>query len=113
MSGTARTHFADQTSFATRWQGGSGREYAAETESLDAFKLDESSIYILVDRDTPGWVGSSRDLIEDQASRARFRLAMRRASNVLRLDGPSDDVDRMVLKHDLEGGRQLVRRNAA
>lgn len=113
MQNAPRVQLTDLMTMPARWIGGSGREYAADFESLEAFRLDEASIYVLVDGNLPHWVGSSRDLIEDQASRARFRLAMQRASNVLRFSAPNDDVERMVLKFDLEGGRQVYQRNAA
>ncbi len=112
MPGLSRTHFANRMRSAS-WLGGSGRAYDAVPESLEAFRFDDSSIYILVNRNAPGWVGSARDLIEDQVSRARFKLAMQSASNVLRLQGPSDDVERMVLKFDLESGHQVACRDAA
>lgn len=113
MSGMARTCIANHNIAPVSWRGGSGRAYDATPESLEAFRFDATSIYILVNRNAPGWVGSARDLIEDQSSRARFKLAMRTASDVLRLSGPSDDVERMVLKFDLEGGRQVACRSAA
>lgn len=113
MSGLALTRITNRHMSPASWQGGSGRAYDAEPESLDAFRFDETSIYILVHCNAPGWVGSGRDLIEDQVSRARFKLAMRSASEVLRLNGPSDDVERLVLKFDLEAGHQVACRSAA
>lgn len=112
MSVLARTRIVDHFKTPASWRGESGRAYDAVPESLEAFRFDDSSIYILVNHNAPGWVGSARDLIEDQSSRARFKLAMRSASDVLRLNGPSDDVERMVLKFDLEGGRQVACRAA-
>lgn len=96
-----------------RWQGGSGRLYEALPENRDTFRMDQESLYILVEAGVAGWVGTARDLIDDEASRARFRRVMHRASTVLRLNCPTDDVERMCLVYDIDAGHQVMRRDAA
>jgi len=96
-----------------RWQGGSGRVYPALAENRDSFLFDDESLYVLVEAGVAGWIGTARDLIEDEASRARFRRVVHRASAVLRLECPDDDVERMCLVYDIDAGRQVTRRSAA
>ena len=86
------------------WQGRSGRCYALFQEHLENFVLRGTDLYVIAEGDSPRWIGTAGDLIEDQSSRARFRAAVKVASSVLRLSDMSNDVERMAATWDIEGG---------
>lgn len=86
------------------WRGRSGRHYALTREDPASFVLKGHDLYVLSDGVTVRWIGTADDVIDDQASRARFRAAMAVASTVLRLPAPADVVERMKTQWDLEGG---------
>ncbi|ODT80087.1 MAG: hypothetical protein ABS76_18060 [Pelagibacterium sp. SCN 64-44] len=83
----------------TDWQGRSGRHYLLSGENLDSFVMREADLYLIAKGNHVLWAGSSADLVADPASRARFRLALDCATQVLRLDAPSD---RLAAAWDLE-----------
>lgn len=92
---------------SVNWYGHSGRHYALTRESLDNFSLHEDALYLLVVNGAANWVGSARDLIEDAVSRATFRLALKTASGVLRLDSPLDEASRGTTVWDLRNGHAV------
>jgi len=87
-----------------KWRGRSGRSYALREEQLENFVLEGSDLYVIAEGNTPRWIGTAEDLIEDQVSRARFRAAVKVASTVLRLPNAGNDVERMTAVWDIEGG---------
>ncbi len=89
---------------AVGWRGRTGHEYALWQEDPASFVLKGHDLYVITDGDTARWIGTADDIIDDQASRARFRAAMAIASSVLRLPAPADVVERMKTQWDLEGG---------
>lgn len=86
------------------WQGRSGRLYAGMRQNLDQFVLTDGDFHLLLAGAIVLWVGSSADLVTDPASRLRFRLALEKASGVIRLPDPGDDSARLSILVDLEGG---------
>jgi len=98
------------------WLGGSGSRYSSTQLMVDDFVLDDGSIYILLKGESALWVGTARDLIYDQTSRSRFRSAIGKASIVLQLPAPGNELNRMWLIADLQTGRldqSPAARNAA
>lgn len=91
------------------WQGRSGADYALVGESLDSFAMREADLYIIAKGSHVLWVGSTPDLVADPISRARFRLALDCATQVLCLAGPAD---RHRAIWDLEGAAPVGRRVA-
>ncbi len=53
------------------------------------------------------WVGSAHDVINDAASRARFRLALEAADRAFAVDADDDDLSRMTMVWDLEGAEPV------
>ncbi|HEY4199026.1 MAG TPA: hypothetical protein VGM83_00550 [Devosiaceae bacterium] len=96
-----------------RWRGKSGRAYPLTSEKFDDFALHSGELYVVANGDMVLWVGSDADIINDQSSRARFRLAIDCADRVFSLDAPSDEVARMTLVWDLEGAEPLNGLSAA
>ena len=90
---------------AVNWRGQSGRYYALFQEHLENFVLKGQDLYVIARGNKAQWIGTAGDIIEDQASRARFRAAVKEASAVLRFSAPGDSVQRMKAKWDLEGGQ--------
>lgn len=85
------------------WKGKSGRAYALLAEKFENFALNDGNLYVVASGSLVLWVGSAHDVINDQQSRARFRLAMDCADRVFRLASPTDEVARMTVIWDLEG----------
>ena len=84
------------------WRGRSGRSYGLTPLSLSDFRLEPAALYLVAKGSNVLWVGSADDIIADQASRARFRLALGCADRAFRLDAASDDVERLTTIWDLE-----------
>jgi len=95
------------------WRGRSGRFYALSAESLDDFCLRNDDVYLVARGSLVLWAGSSRDVIDDAQSRARFRLALTCADRVFHVDSTDDDVERMTLIWDLEGATPVLGLSAA
>jgi len=87
------------------WLGGSNSCYQGTRLHVDRFVLDDESIYLLVECERALWVGDARDLIDDMASRSRFRSAIVKASIAVQLPAPRNDLQRMWLIADLQTGR--------
>ncbi|MCF1744840.1 hypothetical protein [Paradevosia shaoguanensis] len=85
------------------WKGKSGRAYGLVVERFDNFALVPGKLYVIASGSLVLWVGSIDDVINDQQSRARFRLAMDCADRVCSLAAPDDEVARMTVIWDLEG----------
>ena len=90
----------------TMWRGRSGRSYMLSQENLDRFHLEGSTLYILAFEGTALWVGSAHDVIEDCASRDRFKMAIRKCSEVYRNDTLLDESARQQMTWDLENGQR-------
>lgn len=95
------------------WRGRSGRAYTLSIEPVAHFQLVPDALYVLASGPMVTWVGTYADLVEDAASRARFRLAMEIASAAFRLDLPTDDISRMTVAWDLEGAEREPARAVA
>lgn len=95
------------------WVGRSGRRYHFTRESSEGFVLIEGDLYLLAEGQAVRWVGSARDLIEEQGSRARFRDAVARGAAVYRMPAPQDDLARLTAVWDLECGEPGNGRHAA
>lgn len=87
------------------WRGQSGCHYALSPQKLDQFCLLDSTLYVLAHDGVALWVGAANDLIEDYASRQKFKLALKKCSEVYRYDLPLDDAARQRMVWDLEFGR--------
>jgi len=91
---------------SVNWRGQSGRYYTLTQEPLDDFALTSHDLYVVTLGDQAGWTGTAGDIINDQASRTRFRAALKSATAVLRLNAATEDhVERMKIQWDVEGGR--------
>ncbi|MDB5561330.1 MAG: hypothetical protein JWN11_748 [Hyphomicrobiales bacterium] len=86
----------------SNWRGRSGRLYALVASALDDFNLSGSELYVIAKENRVQWVGSAIDLVEDHASRARFRRALADADAVFHVPNPAGEVERMTLIWDLE-----------
>lgn len=95
------------------WRGRSGRPYDLVVDRLESFALNPRDLHMIVHGGRVGWVGTEADLIHDQASRARFLLAMHGATAVYHIAAPGDDVARLTLSWDLEGGEPATILSAA
>ncbi len=95
------------------WQGGSGSTYAVKPVSVEHFVLGDFHIYLLVNAGRAIWVGTARDLIDDQISRSQFRRAISKATSAYELDMPRDEHQRLFLLTDLETGHPAQRLSAA
>ena len=98
---------------ALSWRGRSGRLYAMEPENLERFVLKTGEVYLIGLRELVLWVGSAEDLIADYQSRSRFRLAMDCADRVFHIDTTADELERLTMVWDLEGGEPLAELSAA
>jgi hypothetical protein len=87
------------------WRGQSGRHYSLSLEQYDDFYLEESMLYMLTSGDVPLWVGSALDLIEDPASRLKFKKAMKSCSNVYRCQMQDAAIPSQHTIWDLENGQ--------
>lgn len=85
------------------WQGLSGRVFSLESENLSDFVLMGGDLYLIARGHSVLWVGCGADLVNDPASRVRFRKALTRADGVFRLPRPELDDARLSLIADLEG----------
>ena len=86
------------------WRGRSGRMYGLIHERLDSFSLAHDGLYMIAKGSIALWAGSAGEVIDDQQSRARFRLALAAADRVFRLaDEVPDATTRATLIWDLEG----------
>lgn len=103
MRPTSDGHFSGSTRRAP-WQGSSGRLYDLVQEDLASFSMHQTDLYVIAKGSNVLWVGATDDLVSDPASRARFRLAVACATNVLRLEAPDD---RGGARWDLEGAKPL------
>lgn len=88
----------------TRWRGRSGRLYALENIGLDSFSLSAEKLSVVTSGSNILWIGSLSEVVQDHLSRARFRLALETADRVFALAAPADEVTRMTLIWDIEGG---------
>jgi hypothetical protein len=95
------------------WRGKSGRAYPLTLHRLDDFLLRTGTLYVVANGAMVLWVGTDADVINDQQSRARFRLAIDCADRVFSLDAPLDDVEKMTLVWDLEGAEPEAGLSAA
>lgn len=95
------------------WRGRSGRFYALTSERLDSFELTGNGLHMLARGTVPMWVGSEHDVINDAASRARFRLALAAADRAFLVDADEDDLSRMTVVWDLEGAEPVSGLSAA
>ena len=86
----------------TTWRGRSGRSYGLMPVVLADFTLEPGADYLIAKGPNTLWVGSAEDVISDQASRARFRLALGCADRAFRLESGTDDVQRLTMIWDLE-----------
>jgi len=95
------------------WRGRSGRFYALSPERLDVFGLASEGLYLLALGGNVLWVGSARDVIDDAQSRSRFRLALETADRAFTVDAGDNDLERMTMVWDLEGGEPVTGLSAA
>jgi hypothetical protein len=95
------------------WRGRSGKFYALTTERLDNFALSMDGIHMLARGTLPLWVGSADDVINDAASRARFRLALAAADRAFAVAAEEDELSRMTTVWDLEGAEPVTGLSAA
>ncbi len=86
------------------WQGYSGRNYPLSKERLEDFVLLEQNIYIIVAKELTCWVGTANDLVNNELSRSRFREAIKIADCVFCFKDNSDEMSRMNIAWDIEGG---------
>lgn len=95
------------------WRGRSGRFYALSSDRIESFSLNSHDLHLVVHGERVGWVGSEADLIHDQASRARFMLAMHGATAIYHIAAPAGDLERMTMAWDLEGAAPVGELSAA
>jgi hypothetical protein len=84
------------------WRGRSGRLYAVTSLSLADFVLEPGALYLVAKGGNALWVGSAEDLIADQQSRARFRLALGCADRAFRVETGGNEEERLASTWDLE-----------
>jgi hypothetical protein len=99
-----------QPSFArpVNWRGRSGRFFALTPERLDDFTLRDNEIHLIARGSLVLWAGSAEDVVADAQSRAQFRLALTCADRVFHVHTTADDVERMTIVWDLEGGAPVT-----
>lgn len=95
------------------WRGRSGRFYALTPQRLDSFVLGGGSLHLLARGGVPMWVGSDHDVIHDDQSRSRFRLALAAADRVFAVEAGEDELGRMTIVWDLEGAEPVTGLSAA
>jgi hypothetical protein len=98
---------------SVNWQGRSGRLYALSSLRLADFALSNTELCLITRGRNVLWVGSASEVIGDQSSRARFRLALDGADRAFVLPAPGDEVTRMTLIWDLEGATPVAGMSAA
>jgi hypothetical protein len=84
------------------WRGRSGRLYAVTPLSLADFMLEPGALYLIAKGPNALWVGSAEDIIADQQSRARFRLALGCADRAFRVETGGNEDERLASIWDLE-----------
>jgi hypothetical protein len=89
-----------------QWQGRSGRRYELTSDSLADFAMRETDLYVIAKGGLPLWVGSTDELVADPMSRARCRLALDCATEVLHMSAPQQD--RLAAIWDLEGAAPVL-----
>ncbi len=97
----------------TNWRGQSGTFYSLNEVSVDDFILNDDYLYMLVANEVAVWIGSASDLIEDSASRAQFRQAVKSATKAYRLQAPDNQNLKIALIADLFPGRPVSSLHAA
>lgn len=95
------------------WIGRSGRRHVLQRVLQEGHVLAEGALYALVDGNAIAWAGTAQNLIEDQASRARFRRAAGEGAVLFSLPAPDEELACMTLVWDLEGTRRNPGKNAA
>jgi hypothetical protein len=95
------------------WRGRSGRLYALSPERLEDFALRSNDLFLIARGSLVLWAGSADDVINDTASRARFRLALDCADRVFHVDAEDDEIERMTVVWDLEGAEPVAGLSAA
>ncbi|MDP1732710.1 MAG: hypothetical protein Q8L54_16350 [Devosia sp.] len=95
------------------WRGRSGRLYALAPLRLEEFALRNSDLFLIARGSLALWAGSADDVINDTASRARFRLALDCADRVFHVDAGDDEIERMTVVWDLEGAEPVAGLTAA
>lgn len=93
---------------ATNWRGRSGRFYGLEPLAMADFSLDGPGVFLLARGSHVLWVGTAAEVIGDATRRAHFRLALREAQTVFRIDAPDSEIGRMTLAWDLEGAEPVL-----
>lgn len=99
---------ADEGTASVTWIGASGQRYVFTAEPLESFVLTDGYLYLLAEGAKVLWVGAARNLVDEQASRARFRDAIARGAAVYRMREPKDDLACMTTIWDLETGRDAA-----
>ena len=94
---------------AAVWRGRSGTSYALIPEKLETFSLVPGTPYVVARGTMILWVGSAEDVVSDQQSRARFRLALAAGDRVFRVDAGAD----LATIWDLEGAEPEAGLSAA
>ncbi|MCB9992308.1 MAG: hypothetical protein H6873_01490 [Hyphomicrobiaceae bacterium] len=108
-----RTMSRREQALEGQWKAASGKLFATRMEMVDQFDLRDSRIYILSEAGHALWAGTVTDLIDDHASRNRFRAALRQATAVHSVPSPQDATERMCMIYDLEAGEELRTLSAA
>ena len=95
------------------WRGRSGRSYSLLAERMDVFSLTPGALYLVAKGSIVLWVGSAEDVISDQQSRARFRLALAAADRAFLVEGAESEEKRLATVWDLEGAEPEAGLSAA
>ena len=95
------------------WRGRSGRLYALLPLRLADFVLFPDRLYVVALGAHVLWVGGAEDLVQDASSRARFRLALDCADRAYAVETVADEVERLTVVWDLEGGKPAAGLSAA
>ncbi len=94
---------------AAIWRGRSGTSYALLPEKLETFSLAPTALYLVARGSMVLWVGTAEDIIADQQSRARFRLALAAADRAFRVAAEAG----LATVWDLEGAEPEAGLSAA
>ena len=84
-----------------------------ELRSLEPIRVVPGGRLWILGSDFPLPVGSAEDVINDAASRARFRLALAAADRAFFVETGDDDLSRMTSVWDLEGAEPVTGLSAA
>ena len=90
------------------WRGRSGRLLTLTFDDLEEFTLSETELAVMARGSLVLWAGNARDIVEDHASRGRFRLALAAADRVFAIAAPADQTERLTLIWDIEGASPFV-----